>query len=847
MTTFVGETTRNRTSLSSAHGSPKVHNLYSDKNTEYDWASLYASHQDVEPPTSDLRDDGTVDSWIKRSPVLIRHTGKHPFNCEPPLNRLMQYGFITPASLHYVRSHGPVPRGDWSTWTVEVTGLVKHPHKFTMDELVHGFEPLEIPVTLACSGNRRKEQNMVRRTMGFNWGPGATSTSVWRGARLYDVLKKCSIMSQKAGAIHVCFEGAEDLAAPGVSNYGTSVRRETAMDPSRDIMLAYMQNGELIAPDHGFPVRIIVPGFTGGRSVKWVKRIVVSTKESDNNYHYRDNRLLPSHVDSELATAEGGGRKVTRVEITLDGGATWRVCTLNQPEKPTKYGKYWCWSFWYVKIDMVHLIGAKEIAVRAWDESNNSQPEKLNWNVLGMFNNSWYRVKMHTSRADNGEVGLVFEHPVQPANGAGGWMERNKQLTGAENAQSIKESTSAPSLSTSAKKYTMEEVSKHSTRESAWIVIHGNVYDCTSYIKDHPGGADSILINAGTDCTEEFDSIHSDRAKELLEKFLIGEVITTQQSGKKEVASDLKTPNQIEGTHVNHNSKEGVSDMKRPIYEESHVNHNNAKNLQALVNPREKVKCTLVEKIVISRDTRIFRFALPLPEQVLGLPVGKHIFVSAIIDEKLCLRAYTPSSHADEKGHFDLIIKVYFKGENPKYPNGGVMSQYLDSLPLGSTIDIKGPLGEIEYIGCGNFLVKGETRFAKRLAMIAGGTGITPIYQVIQAILRDQPGDKTEMHLIYANWSEDDILLRQELDKWAEMYPDQLKVWYVVNQVKNPELDWKYNIGYVTESILRDHIPLGTASDTLALICGPPPMIKLAVLPNLEKMGYDMAKSCLLF
>ncbi|KAJ3689963.1 hypothetical protein LUZ61_019127 [Rhynchospora tenuis] len=891
MTTFVRETANNRTSIS-ANCSPKMHDLYSDKSTEYDWESLYASHQDVEAPTNDPRDDGTVDSWIKRSPVLIRHTGKHPFNCEPPLNRLMQYGFITPASLHYVRSHGPVPRCDWSTWTVEVTGLVKHPHKFTMDELVNGFEPLEIPVTLACSGNRRKEQNMVRQTMGFNWGPGATSTSVWRGARLYDVLKKCGIMSQKAGAIHVCFEGAEDLAAPGVSNYGTSVSQEIAMDPSRDIMLAYMQNRELIAPDHGFPVRVIVPGFTGGRSVKWVKRIIVSTKESDNNYHYRDNRLLPSHVDAELATAEGwwykpeyiinelninsvittpahdevipinpltmqrlytirgyahsgGGRKVTRVEITLDGGNTWRVCTLNQPEKPTKYGKYWCWCFWYVKIDMLHLLGAKEIAVRAWDESNNTQPDKLNWNVMGMFNNTWYRVRKHTSRTDKGETGLVFEHPVQPANGAGGWMAHKKQLAGAENAQTIKEST-APSMSTSTKQYTMEEVSKHSTRESAWIVIHGHVYDCTSYIKDHPGGADSILINAGTDCTEEFDSIHSGKAKDLLEKLRIGELITTQQCSEKEGALDLKSPNQIERTHVNHNLKEGPSDLKRPLYEESPVNHN-LTNLRALANPREKVKCTLVEKTMISTDTRIFRFALPLPEQVLGLPVGKHIFVSAIINEKLCLRAYTPSSHADEKGHFDLVVKVYFKGENPNYPNGGVMSQHLDSLPIGSTIDIKGPLGEIEYTGRGNFLVKGESRFAKQLAMIAGGTGITPIYQMIQAILRDQPGDKTKMHLVYANRSEDDILLRQELDNWAVAYPDQLKVWYVVNQVNNSEHDWKYSIGYVTESILREHVPLGTDSDTLALICGPPPMIKLAVLPNLENMGYDTAKSCLLF
>ncbi|KAJ4753201.1 Nitrate reductase [Rhynchospora pubera] len=835
------------------------------KTIEYDWDFLYASHQNVEPPVSDPK-DRSAESWIKRSPVLIRHTGKHPFNCEPPQNKLMQYGFITPASIHYVRNHGPVPRGDWSTWTVEVTGLVKHPYKFTMDELVSDFEPIEIPVTLACSGNRRKEVNMVRQTSGFNWGPGATSTSVWRGARLYDILKKCGIMSRKAGALYVCFEGAEDLAAPGVSSYGTSVTREMALDPSRDIMLAYMQNGDYIIPDHGFPVRVIVPGFTGGRSVKWVKRITVTTKESDSYYHFKDNRLLPTHVDTERATAEGwwnkpefiiyelninsvittpahdevipvnsltmqrsytmrgyaysgGGRKVTRVEITLDGGETWIVCTLNHPEKPTKYGKYWCWCFWYVKIELLALLSASEVAVRAWDESNNSQPEKVIWNVLGMFNNAWYRIRLNINHSDEGELGLMFEHPIV-AGGSGGWMAHNKEVTKTiAKVPSIKASTSAPPASMSNVQYTMDEVSEHTTRESAWLVINEHVYDATSYIKDHPGGADSILINAGTDCTEEFDSIHSDGAKEILKKFKIGELTTTKQSIQK-----------------------APSTINRPIQDVP----TSQMNPRALANPREKVKCTLVAKTVISRDTRIFRFALPSSDQVLGLPVGKHIFLSATVGGKLCLRAYTPSSHVDVKGHFELVIKVYFKGENAKYPDGGVMSQYLESLSLGATIDIKGPLGEIEYIGRGNFTVKGEPCFAKRLAMIAGGTGITPIYQVMQAILRDQPNDITEMHLVYANRSEDDILLRQELDNWAAMHPDRLKVWYVVSEVKHPELEWKYSTGYINENILRDHVPLG-AAETLALICGPPPMIKQAVLPNLEKMGYNVDKSCLLF
>lgn len=259
---------------------------------------------ELEQSVLDPRDDGTSDSWIKRNTTMVRLTGKHPFNSEPPLTRLMQHGFITPVPLHYVRNHGAVPRASWDDWTVEVTGLVKHPTKFTMDQLVNDFPSREVPVTLVCAGNRRKEQNLVKKSIGFNWGAAGVSTSVWRGVPLRALLKHCGILSRGKGALNVCFEGAEDLPGGGGSKYGTSIRKEWAMDPSRDIILAYMQNRESLAPDHGFPVRMIIPGFIGGRMVKWLKRIVVTTQESDNYYHYKDNRVLPSHVDAELANAE---------------------------------------------------------------------------------------------------------------------------------------------------------------------------------------------------------------------------------------------------------------------------------------------------------------------------------------------------------------------------------------------------------------------------------------------------------------------------------------------------------------------------------------------------------------
>jgi nitrate reductase (NAD(P)H) len=185
-----------------------------------------------------------------------------------------------------------------------VTGLIKRPAQITMEQLAMQFEAMELPVMLVCAGNRRKEQNMVRQSAVFNWGPGAVSTSAWRVARLRDVLWQCGVMGEATGADNVCFEGAEDLAG-GAGASTAPASGAIAMDPARNVILAYMQNGEPLAPDHGFPVRLVVPGFIGGRIVKWFKHIVVACSESESYYHYRDNRLLPSNFDAELANAEG--------------------------------------------------------------------------------------------------------------------------------------------------------------------------------------------------------------------------------------------------------------------------------------------------------------------------------------------------------------------------------------------------------------------------------------------------------------------------------------------------------------------------------------------------------------
>ena len=252
----------------------------------------------------DDRDKKTPDNWVPRHPELIRLTGKHPFNCEPPLEKLFEQGFLTPPSLHYVRNHGYCPKRSWEEHVVSIEGVVDFPLKLTMDELV-AMPSLTIPVTLVCAGNRRKEQNMVKQTIGFNWGAAGHATGKWTGVRLSDILKKAGYRKDKAR--HVEFVGAEDLPN---GKYGTSIDINTAMDPAGDVMIAYLYNGERLAPDHGFPVRVIIPGWIGGRMVKWLTHVTVKEAPSENYYHFcersasslfappRDPNLLAAAADS---------------------------------------------------------------------------------------------------------------------------------------------------------------------------------------------------------------------------------------------------------------------------------------------------------------------------------------------------------------------------------------------------------------------------------------------------------------------------------------------------------------------------------------------------------------------
>lgn len=258
------------------------------------------------------------------------------------------------------------------------------------------------------------------------------------------------------------------------------------------------------------------------------------------------------------------------------------------------------------------------------------------------------------------------------------------------------------------------------------------------------------------------------------------------------------------------------------------------------LDPTKPVALALIEKEVISHDTRRFRFALPTPQHVLGLPVGQHVnlsFVDAATGETVS-RPYTPTSSDRELGYVDMVIKVYKAGTNPKFPDGGRMSQHLDTLKIGDTVNFQGPSGRITYRSAGVFAVRdyatgGEAvrTAAKSVGMIAGGTGITPMMQVARQILAAK--EDIEIRMLVANQTEADILLRPELERMQVEFPN-VKVHFTLDR---PPSGWRHSSGFIDEAMLKAHMP-APGAETQVLVCGPPPMVNMACLPNLEKLGY---------
>nr|ALP32221.1 cytochrome b5 reductase [Phaffia rhodozyma] len=227
----------------------------------------------------------------------------------------------------------------------------------------------------------------------------------------------------------------------------------------------------------------------------------------------------------------------------------------------------------------------------------------------------------------------------------------------------------------------------------------------------------------------------------------------------------------------------------------------------------------LIKRVDISSNTAVYRFGLPSPTAILGLPIGQHIQIQATINDKVVTRSYTPTSSDDDQGFFELLIKVYEKGN---------ISKHIDGLKIGDSIKVKGPKGQFVY----------DKNLASHLSMIAGGTGITPHLQIIRAALKDET-DKTTISLIYANVTEEDILLKKELDELAANSQGRFTVYYVLN---NPPPGWTGGVGFITKEQIDQRLGKALEDESSkVLLCGPPPMLT-AMKVHLSELGYPAPK-----
>ena len=357
----------------------------------------------------------------EREPIFLIHSQK-PFNAELP-NEKISESLITPNQQFFIRNHLPVPTIEKESYELEIVFEDDKCGMLSFQDLITKFPSVEVESSIQCAGNRRAEANQLGVTRGVEWKGGAIGNAKWRGVRVKDVLEYYGKLNPEYKHLRV-----EAYDADPNGPFGTSIPIEKALDG--DTILAFEMNGETLPRDHGFPIRLIVPGFIGIRNIKWVKRLTLSKEESKLNWHRRDYRLFSSNdsmenvdfdrrvpiydcpitsmilspfdgagfdengeVDLNGFAYSGGGRGISRVEVTPDNGETWTEAELekNDQEKGKEYG----WTLWKAKV-LGEDVG-DGVCVRAVDTSGNTQPEKINsvWNYRGLLVNSWHCIKLN--------------------------------------------------------------------------------------------------------------------------------------------------------------------------------------------------------------------------------------------------------------------------------------------------------------------------------------------------------------------------------------------------------------------------------------------------------------------
>jgi DMSO/TMAO reductase YedYZ molybdopterin-dependent catalytic subunit len=342
-------------------------------------------------------------------PYLITKT-LVPENQETPIHFI--HGDIVSKRLFYRRNHFPYPSFASSFYFLPIEGLVHNPKVFSLQE-IYSLPSKTIKAVLECSGDKR--ELFKPKVFGEQWGKGAISQGIWKGVALRTLLQYTGLLDS---AKEIVFEGYDNGIRPDSNqlfNFSRSLPIEKAIDP--DTIIAYEYNNQPIPFKHGFPLRLIVPGWYAMASVKWIKKIIVIDKEFKGpfqavDYVYYPNKdndngkvpvttinvnstikyplnrqLLHSGVYEINGIAWTGKDHIAKVEISFDGGQTWNTCQL------TSSSEKYAWVRWNYKWEALKK-GEYIILSKATDSKGNVQPLEPMWNRKGYGYNALDRIKV---------------------------------------------------------------------------------------------------------------------------------------------------------------------------------------------------------------------------------------------------------------------------------------------------------------------------------------------------------------------------------------------------------------------------------------------------------------------
>jgi DMSO/TMAO reductase YedYZ molybdopterin-dependent catalytic subunit len=325
---------------------------------------------------------------------------------------------VTPVGLHYLLIHFDIPEADDATWRLEIGGRVAAPVTLTMDELRRRPQ-VTAPVTMECAGNGRAR--LDPRPVSQPWLEEAVGTAEWTGTPLRPLLEEAGV---GPGAVEVLFAGADRGIQGGLEHdYERSLPLEEAL--REEVLLAWAVNGRPLPPQHGYPLRLVVPGWYGMTSVKWLRRIELLGEpfagfQQAGSYRIHASeedpgvpvtriqprslllppgipefesrrRLCPAGRHLLRGRAWSGQAPIAAVEVSTDGGRSWRPAELGPRTAP------WAWVGWSFAWEATP--GAHELCSRATDEAGNTQPMTPSWNTGGYVNNAVQRVEVSVGAA----------------------------------------------------------------------------------------------------------------------------------------------------------------------------------------------------------------------------------------------------------------------------------------------------------------------------------------------------------------------------------------------------------------------------------------------------------------